>query len=110
MQELQQKIRDRKEQERERLLPEIDRMQNLILDLQKEIELNNGKIEKEENENDRIEKVLSNLDEKKDGLRDDNESEYQKYLKVKDDPIRLEKQNLNLKQGVTVLQSEVEKV
>jgi hypothetical protein len=49
------------------------------------------------------------LEDKKDKLREDNEVQYQQYLKVKDEPIRLTKNIQTIKQGVTVLKQEVKK-
>eukprot|EP00347_Sterkiella_histriomuscorum_P000313 403376359 len=108
--DLESDINVKQTQERERIIPEIERMEALIAELQNEISQTDFKIQKEERANTEIEEKLTVMDKEKDDYKEKIESLQQDFLKERDEPNRLGKGNENLKKAVEHLRSDLEKL
>lgn len=98
----------KEQREKERILPEIERMNQLISDIGQEIAAGEVKIQKEEKSNQEIEEKLHQMEKEKDDYKDKIEALQQDFLKERDEPIRLGKGNENLKKAVEHLKSDLD--
>lgn len=96
--------------ERERIIPEIERMEALIQEMQNDIAQTDLKIQREERANQDIEDKLNVMDKEKDDYKEKIEALQQDFLKERDEPNRLGKGNENLKKAVEHLRSDLEKL
>lgn len=103
-------LRVKEQKEKERLLPEIERMNKVIEELNEDVDQTNNRIEKQERENSDIEKRLDEMEVKKEGLKEEIDGLQQTMLKEKDEPNRLGKGNENLRKAVEHLRIDLEKL
>lgn len=106
--DLEKMIRDREEKEKAELIPDIERYQKLIEDMKNQIITNEETIKKEEAKIETLNEKISGLDKFKDEKREQYEQLQAEYIKQKDEPNRLGKQNENLKIQVRHQQSELD--
>jgi chromosome segregation ATPase len=96
--------------ERERIIPEIQRMEALIAEITQEIAQTDNKIQKEEKANQEMEEAIGQMEKKKEEHKEQIESLQQDFLKERDEPNRLGKGNENLKKAVEHLKSDLDKL
>lgn len=106
--DLEKMIRDREEKEKAELIPDIERYQKLIEDMKNQILTNEETIKKEEGKIEGLNEKISGLEKFKEEKREQYEQLQAEYLKQKDEPNRLGKQNENLKIQVRHQQSELD--
>ena len=94
--------------ERERIIPEMQRMEALIAEITSEIAHTDMKIQKEEKSNQEVEEKLNQMDKEKEDYKDKIEALQQDFLKERDEPNRLGKGNENLKKAVEHLKTDLE--
>jgi len=95
--EIELELKRKEKNEKDRLLPEIEKYRNLILEMEKDIIKNNDTIAKENNDNTELNKKIEDLEGKKDTLREEHDKAMTNYIKIKDEPTRIGKGNENLK-------------
>jgi chromosome segregation ATPase len=96
--------------ERERIIPEIQRMEALIAEITQEIAQTDNKIQKEEKANQEMKEAIGQMEKKKEEHKEQIESLQQDFLKERDEPNRLGKGNENLKKAVEHLKSDLDKL
>jgi chromosome segregation ATPase len=96
--------------ERERIVPEIQRMEALIAEITQDIAQTDNKIQKEEKANQEMEEAIGQMEKKKEEHKEQIESLQQDFLKERDEPNRLGKGNENLKKAVEHLKSDLDKL
>ncbi|CAI2383705.1 unnamed protein product [Moneuplotes crassus] len=103
---LEKDLRDRRERERELLVPEIEAMKNKIKNLQELKETNEKLITQKEKENTHLEEINKDLEDKA-GHKEENEKLSTEYLNIKYEPDRLGKKNNSFKNEVEELEGQV---
>lgn len=106
--EIKTSIEQKKKDDKDRLMPEIEHYKRLIEDLKKQRVQNDDQIEKEKEKTMQLTEINTKLESKKDGLREDFNELQAKYIKLRDEPVRLGKGNDNLQIAVNHLQSELD--
>jgi chromosome segregation ATPase len=106
--ELQKAISNREADEKARLIPEIERCRQRIGDMHAEIAKNEEAIENENGKSATLQEKITELEKVKDEKKEAYEQLQSEYLKQKDEPNRLGKQNENLKIQVRHQQSELD--
>lgn len=96
--------------ERERIIPEMQRMEALIAEVSQEINATDMKVKKEEKANQEIEESITSMEKKKEDLKEQIEVLQQDFLKERDEPNRLGKGNENLKKAVEHLRADLDKL
>jgi chromosome segregation ATPase len=107
--DLENDLKNRKEKERERLIPEIEAMKNRIKDLKAKEQNNKKLIEMKERENQHLEEYNKEL-EAKAGHKEENEKLNTEFLNIKNDPDRWSKKNKSFENEVGVLQKQVDAI
>ena len=100
----------KEQNERERLIPEIERYEKMIEDMKKSILNNEAAVEKEQARTEELNEKNQVLENKKDELREELDGLTATYLKIKDEPNRMGKTNDNLKIAVDHLRAELESI
>ncbi|CDW91529.1 UNKNOWN [Stylonychia lemnae] len=105
-QDLEGDIIQKQTQERERIIPEMQKIEAAIAEITQEIAQNDVRIQKEDKTNQEIEEKLNQMDKEKEEFKDKIESLQQEFLKERDEPNRLGKVNENLKKAVDHLRTD----
>ena len=106
--EIELELKRKEKNEKDRLLPEIEKYRNLILEMEKDIIKNNDTIAKENENNADLNKKIEDLEGKKETLREEHDKAMTNYIKIKDEPTRIGKGNENLKIQVNHVQNELD--
>ena len=106
--EIELELKRKEKNEKDRLLPEIEKYRNLILEMEKDIIKNNDTIAKENDNNADLNKKIEDLEGKKETLREEHDKAMTNYIKIKDEPTRIGKGNENLKIQVNHVQNELD--
>ena len=93
--------------DRDRLIPEIKRYQEMIADMKNNIAASEVAIEKEAANQVELNAVISDLEAKKDQQKEKYDARQADYIKEKDEPVRLGKGNENLKIAVDHLKNDL---
>jgi len=109
-QDLETDINMKAARERERLVPEIERMEQLIAEIHQDIGQSDLKLQKEEKESQDVEEALAALEKKKEDYKEQIEQLQHDYLKERDEPNRLSKTNENLRKQVEHVKSDLDKL
>jgi len=95
--EIEMELKRKEKNEKDRLLPEIEKYKRLIMEMELDIINNDKVIAKETNSNAELNKKIDDLEGKKDNLREEHDKAMTNYIKIKDEPTRIGKGNENLK-------------
>lgn len=98
----------KEQREKDRLVPEIEKYRALIKGIEMDIVTNDESIQKEGNKSKDLKVRISDLESKKEALREENERQSGTFIKLKDEPVRIGKGNENLKIAVNHLKSELD--
>ena len=94
--------------EKDRLVPEIKRFNQMILDIQKTNDELDQQFEEETKKNSEQSEVLKTREKSKEELKEEFEGLQGNYIKEKDEPTRLGKGNENLRIAVQHLKNDME--
>lgn len=107
-QDLQNEISQKEQRAKDKILPEIDRVNKLIAEVNAEIAATQAKTEREEALNREIEAKIAAMDKDKEEYKDKIDTLQSEYLKDRDEPVRIGKGNDNLRKAVEHLKSDLE--
>lgn len=93
--------------DRDRLIPEIKRYEEMIADMKNNIAASEVAIEKEAANQIELNAVITDLESKKDQQKEKYDARQADYIKEKDEPVRLGKGNENLKIAVDHLKNDL---
>jgi len=94
--------------EKDRLIPEIERFEQMIKDIQNSNAEYDKSFEEETRKNNEQSEVLNSRDKSKEELKEEFEGLQGNYIKEKDEPTRLGKGNENLRIAVQHLKNDME--
>ena len=109
-QDLESELKMKVQREKDKLIPEIEKYQQMIEDMHKQIADNEDSIQKETDKTEELDDLIINKETKKDDLRDKFDGLQNEYLKQKDEPNRLGKNNDNMQIAVNHLKSELDSI
>ena len=105
--DLETNIKMKEQNDRDRLIPEIKRYEDMIADMRNNIAQSEVAIEKEAANTAELNTVILDLETKKDQQKEKYDSRQADYVKEKDEPVRLGKGNDNLKIAVDHLKTDL---
>ena len=98
------------QREKDKLIPEIEKYQQMIEAMHREIADNEVSIQKETEKTEELNELIVEKENKKDDLREKFDGLQAEYLKQKAEPNRLGKNNDNMQIAVNHLKSELDSI
>ena len=108
--DLQSEIKMKEQKAKEKIVPEIERVNRLIAEVAQEMAAGQSKIEREEAQNAEIDAKMLTMEKDKEDYKDRIDALQQEFMKDRDEPVRLGKGNENLRKAVEHLKSDLEKL
>ena len=104
--DLENELLQRENEERQKLIPQIERTKKEITETRVKIEEGHDNIENKKQEGIKLEEEIESIEKKKEKLKEEIDSAQQEYLIIKTEPTRLQKKNQNFQNEVDVIKTQ----